>query len=255
MVGTLLSFSALAIGGRELSAQVSTFEILLFRCLVGVVIIGALLSRRGWSQVSTRRFKWHLMRSVIHYAGQYGWFYAVALIPLAQVFALEFTLPVWVAVLSPLLLHERMRPTRWIAVALGLVGMLIILRPGLAVIRPAALVVLAAAVCFALTFILTRKLAQVESPLAILFFMNAIQLPFALAPAMAHWVTPSPGLWPWALVIGIAGLTSNYCLTRAMALADAAVVGPMDFLRLPLIAVVGLVVIVAVKVFVVVSTV
>ncbi len=241
MVGTLLSFSALAVGGRELSGQVSTFEILVFRSAGGLLIISALLSRSGWSRITGRHFRWHLTRSVVHYAGQYGWFYGIALIPLAQVFALEFTIPVWVALLSAPLLHERMTPSRWLAVGLGIVGMLIILRPGLSVIRPAALVVLGAAVCFALTFLLTRKLALVESPLAILFYMNAIQLPFALVPAITHWVTPSPALWPWALVIGIAGLTSNYCLTRAMALADAAVVGPMDFLRLPLIAVVGLV--------------
>jgi len=241
MVGALLSFSALAIGGRELSAQVSIFEILVFRSAAGLLIISALLSPRGWSRISGRRFGWHLARSFVHYAGQYGWFYGIALIPLAEVFALEFTTPVWIAILAAPLLHERMTPSRWLAVGLGIVGMLIILRPGLAVIRPAALVVLAAAVCFALTFILTRKLALVESPLAILFYMNAIQLPLTLAPALAHWVTPSPALWPWALVIGIAGVTSNYCLTRAMALADAAVVGPMDFLRLPLIAVVGLI--------------
>ncbi len=241
MVGALLSFSAMAIGGRELSGEVSIFEILVFRSAGGLLIISVLLSQSGWGQITGRRFGWHLARSVVHYAGQYGWFYGIALIPLAQVFALEFTIPVWVALLAAPLLHERVTRSRWLAVGLGVVGMLIILRPGLAVIRPAALVVLAAAVCFALTFIMTRKLALVESPIAILFYMNAIQLPIALVPAMTHWVTPSPSLWPWALVIGIAGLTSNYCLTRAMKLADASVVGPMDFLRLPLIAVVGLV--------------
>ena len=241
MVGALLSFSAMAIGGRELSGEVSIFEILVFRSAVGLAIVSALLSRSGWSQISVRRFGWHSARSCAHYGGQYGWFYGITLLPLADVFALEFTIPVWVAILAVPLLHERMTPPRWLAVGAGLVGMLIILRPGLAVFRPAALVVLAAAACFALTFILTRKLALVESPLAILFHMNAIQLPFTLAPALAHWVTPAPALWPWALVIGIAGITSNYCLARAMALADATLVGPMDFLRLPLIAVVGLV--------------
>lgn len=241
MVGALLSFSALAIGGRELAGQVSIFEIIVFRSALGLLIISVLLSPRGWSQISGRRFGWHLARGLVHYAGQYGWFYGVALIPLAEVFALEFTIPVWVAVLAVPMLRERMTPSRWLAVGLGIVGMLIILRPGLSVVRPAALVVLAAAGCFAMTFILTRKLALLESALAILFYMNAIQLPLALAPAMAHWVNPFPALWPWALVIGIAGLTSNYCLARAMALADASVVGPMDFLRLPLIAVVGLV--------------
>lgn len=241
MIGALFSFSALAVGGRELSAQVSIFEIIAFRSAVGLLIIIALLSPGGWRQISTQRFGWHLTRNCAHYAGQYGWFYGITLIPLAEVFALEFTIPVWIAILAVPLLKERMTRPRWLAVGLGIVGMLIILRPGLTVIRPASLAVLAAAIFFALTYIVTRKLAQVESPLVILFYMNAIQLPLALVPAMTHWSTPSPALWPWALVVGIAGLSSNYCLARAMALADATVVGPMDFLRLPLIAVVGLV--------------
>lgn len=241
MMGALASFIAMAIGGRELAAaRMSTFEILFFRSLVGLVMVSMLLARSGWGQISTRRFGLHLVRNVSHFGGQFGWFYGISMIPLAEVFAIEFTTPMWTAIMAALLLGERVTRPRLLAIGLGIVGVLIILRPGLAIIHPAALAVLGAAACYALTFVLTRKLAHTESALGILFYMTVIQLPLALFPAAAHWVTPPPALWPWLLVIGTTGLSAHYCHTRALRLADATVMSPMDFLRLPLIAVAGL---------------
>jgi drug/metabolite transporter (DMT)-like permease len=241
MMGSLTSFAAMAIAGRELAAaRMSTFEILFFRSLVGLVMVSALLARSGWGQLSVKRFGLHLVRNVSHFGGQFGWFYGISMIPLAEVFAIEFTTPMWAAIMAALLLGERMTRPRILAIGLGITGVLIILRPGVEVIHPAALAVLGAAACYALTFVLTRKLAPTESALGILFYMTVIQLPLALIPAMAHWVTPPPALWPWLLVVGATGLTAHYCHTRALRLADATAMAPMEFLRLPLIAVVGL---------------
>ena len=160
MTGALASFVAMAVGGRELAAaRMSTFEILLFRSLVGLVIVSMLLMRSGWGQISVKRFGLHLVRNVSHFGGQFGWFYGIAMIPLAEVFAIEFTTPMWTAIIAALLLGERMTRSRLLAIGLGIAGMLIILRPGLEVIHPAALAVLGAAACFALTFVLPRKLA------------------------------------------------------------------------------------------------
>jgi len=241
MMGSLTSFAAMAIAGRELAAaRMSTFEILFFRSLVGLVMVSALLARSGWGQLSVKRFGLHLVRNVSHFGGQFGWFYGISMIPLAEVFAIEFTTPMWAAIMAALLLGERMTRPRILAIVLGIAGVLIILRPGVEVIHPAALAVLGAAACYALTFVLTRKLAPTESALGILFYMTVIQLPLALIPAMANWVTPPPALWPWLLVVGATGLTAHYCHTRALRLADATAMAPMEFLRLPLIAVVGL---------------
>ena len=240
MLGALASFMAMAIGGRELSAEVGTFEILFFRSLVGLAIIGALLSRYGWRQISLRRFPLHLARNIGHFGGQFGWFYGIALIPLAEVFAIEFTTPIWTAMLAVALLGERMTRSRVAAIALGIAGMLIILRPGFAAVGTGSLAVLGAAVCYGLSYVLTRKLAQTETALAILFYMTVIQLPLAVLPMLAHWVMPSPALWPWVAVVGATGMSAHYCLTRALKLADATVVVAMDFLRLPLVAVAGL---------------
>jgi drug/metabolite transporter (DMT)-like permease len=240
MTGTLISFMAMAIGGRELSAELNTFQILFFRSLIGLVAIGALMRPTGWRRLQTGCFLLHAARNIAHFGGQFGWFYGLATLSLAEVFAIEFTVPVWTAVLATLLLGERLTRPRITAIALGIAGMLIILRPGAAVFQPAALAVLGGAVGYALSHTLTRKLAQIDPPLVIIFYMTAIQLPLGLVPSLAGWVSPSPAMWPWLLAVGLSALTAHYCMARALKLADATVVVPMDFMRLPLIALVGL---------------
>lgn len=239
MGGTLLSFVAMAVAARELSEYFSIFQILTIRSLIGLLIISVILSRMGWQQVSLKNIKVHLVRNVAHFCGQFGWFYAIAFIPLAAVFALEFTVPIWTAVFAAILLAERITGVRVLAIVLGLVGVLVILRPGLAVIHPAAIAMLFGAVAYGLSHALTKKLSSRDSSLCILFYMMLIQLPLGLLPTVFDWVTPTASHWPWLAVVGVAGLTAHYCMVRALLLADATLVIPMDFLRLPLIALVG----------------
>jgi len=239
MGGALVSFMAMAISGRELSQELDTFQILFFRSIVSLAVISALLTRSGWGQIKTRRVKQHLLRNLTHFGGQFGWFYAIALIPLADVFAIEFTMPVWTAIFAALFLNERLTPPRIFAVVMGLIGMALILRPGLGLISPGAIAMVLGAICFALANTATKSLTGTETPLSILFYMVVIQLPMALVPSLIHWQTPSPATWPWLLLVGSTALSAHYCVARAFQHADATVVVPMDFLRLPLIAVVG----------------
>jgi drug/metabolite transporter (DMT)-like permease len=230
---------AMAIGGRELSAQLSTFQILFFRSVIGCLIVGFFLWCSGWRQILTKNLQIHVIRNISHFGGQFGWFYGIAFIPLAEVFALEFTVPVWTAVLATVLLREQITQARVAAIIFGVLGVFLILRPGLAVISPAALAVLGSAFCYALSHTLTRKLALVDTPLTILFYMTVIQLPLGFVTSIFDWTTPSLAMLPWIIVVGVAALSGHYCMARALAIADAIVVVPMDFLRLPLIATVG----------------
>jgi drug/metabolite transporter (DMT)-like permease len=239
MSGTLVSFMAMAVGGRELAGQLSTFQILFFRSVIGCLIVGFFLWCGNWRQILTKQLRVHLLRNIAHFWGQFGWFYGIALIPLAEVFALEFTVPVWTAVLATVLLREQITGARVAAIVLGVVGVFLILRPGLAVISPASLAVLGSAFCYALSHTLTRRLALVDTPLTILFYMTTIQLPLGFVTSIFDWMTPSFAMSPWIMVVGVAALSGHYCMARALALADAIVVVPMDFLRLPLIAAVG----------------
>ncbi len=239
MSGTLVSFLAMAIGGRQLSGQLTTFQILFLRSAIGLLIIGFMLWRRNWTQIYTKHFKTHAIRNIAHFGGQFGWFYGIAVIPLAEVFALEFTVPVWTAVLATILLGEQITRARLTAITFGVMGVFLILRPGIAVVNPASLAVLGGALGYALSHTLTRKLALVDTPLTILFYMTLIQLPLGFVTSIFDWTTPSAAMWPWILVVGVTALSGHYCMARALALADAIYVVPLDFLRLPLIAAVG----------------
>jgi len=239
MVGALLSFSTMAISVRELLDTMGTFEVLFFRSLVSLGIVLSLVPRYGFGALRTHRFGLHLVRNLLHFCGQWAWVYAIAFLPLATVFAIEFTMPVWTAVLAVLFLHERLNAGRVAMLVMGLAGILIILRPGFAFIHPAALVMLGGALAFATTMVTTKSLSSTDAPIVVLFYMSVIQLPLGLLPALPHWVAPTVADLPWILGVGVAGYTAHYCMTRAFRLADATIIVPIDFVRLPLIAVVG----------------
>jgi drug/metabolite transporter (DMT)-like permease len=240
MGGALLSFSLMAVAVRELLRTMGSFEILFLRSLVSFVLVLAVLPRFGPGALRTRHFGLHIVRNLLHFGGQYAWVYAIAMLPLATVFAIEFTMPVWAALLAMLILGERLNQGRIVMLVLGLAGILIILRPGFGMVQPAALVMLAGSFAYASVMIATKRLSENDSALAILFYMSAIQLPLAFVPALPGWVAPALTDLPWVLAVGGAGLSAHYCMTRAVRIADAMVVVPVDFLRLPLIAVVGM---------------
>ena len=239
MGGAVLSFSAMAIAVRELLRTMGSFEILFLRSVVSVAILVAVLPFSGFKVLRTQRFGMHAARNVLHFGGQYTWVYAIGRLPLATVFAIEFTMPVWTAVLAILILGETLNRGRAIMLVLGLAGILIILRPGITEVSPAALVMLVGAFAYAAVMIVTKRLSQSDSALAILFYMAVVQLPLGFVPALSGWVDPALSDAPWIIAVGGSGLVAHFCMTRAFRIADAMIVAPIDFLRMPLIAMVG----------------
>jgi drug/metabolite transporter (DMT)-like permease len=195
----------------------------------------------GWGQVKTKKIEIHILRNIAHFLGQYAWFYGIALISLVEVFALEFTMPFWAAILAVVLLGERISLKRVLSISLGFIGVLIMLRPGLQIISPAALVVLGAAFLYAFAHTFTKYLSGFDAPAAIVFYMAAIQFVIAIVFCFQDLVWPSLRLLPWTIGVGVFALTANYSLTRAFKLSDLSVVMPIDYLRLPFIALVGFV--------------
>lgn len=239
MVGALASFTTMAIAARELTFEMSVVQALFCRSVICVLILVPFAARDRFRSVHTNRFRLHLARNVVHYGGQLGWVYGISLLPLAVVFSIEFTVPIWTAIIAAFALGEAFTRWRVIVIAMGFAGILIIVRPGSDLLDIGAFSVLGAAILYAGTYVYTRLMAATETPFAIIFWMNGIQLLLGLVPALIFWVTPPPATWPWIALIGIAGLTSHWCVAHAMRHADAAVVAPMDFIRLPLINVVG----------------
>jgi drug/metabolite transporter (DMT)-like permease len=248
MTGALISFSVSAVAVRGLSKQLTTFEILSVRSGFGLFFMLALILIQPAlrHEVSTRRMPMHLWRNSTHLLGQYVWVVAITLLPLATVFALEFTMPMWVALLAVPMLGEKLSVARVGSVIVGFLGVLVIVRPGHESFQPAALLVLLAAFAFALSLIATKQLTANVGTFTIIFWMNALQFPVTLLVPVAFmggevlfitklgWTELIP-----AVALGASGLTSHYCLTNAFRSGDASVVVPIDFLRIPLIAVVG----------------
>jgi drug/metabolite transporter (DMT)-like permease len=239
MGGALLSFVLMAIAVRELTSSLGVVEILFLRSVVALVILLAILPRFGLRALRTQRFGLHVTRNALHFAGQYAWVYAIGLLPLATVFAIEFTMPVWTALLAAMILGERLNGGRVAMLVLGFAGILIILKPGFERVPPAALVMLGGAFAYAATMIATKRIAGHDTAFALLFYMSVVQLPLGMALALPEWKTPAPVDWPWVIAVGATGLTAHLSLARALRIADAALVVPLDFMRLPLIAAVG----------------
>jgi drug/metabolite transporter (DMT)-like permease len=229
----------MAVAARELLAHMGPFQILFVRSVIMLAIVLLVVAQADNAVTSTRRLPLHVLRNVVHFAGQYCWVFAIGALPLATVFAIEFTMPVWTAILAALLLKEALTRNRVTMLVLGVVGVLLILRPGFGFFHPAALVALAASLFYAGNMIATKRLSGTDSPLAILFWMSVVQTPLSFAAALPGWVAPPPADLPWMLVMGAGSYAAHYCMTRAFKLADATVVVPIDFVRLPLIAVVG----------------
>lgn len=242
MTGTLVSFSAMAVSVRMLSASLTIVEILGIRAGVGLFILLAIgaVHWRLLGEISLRRYRLHVVRNCIHFGSQYLWAMAITLLPLATVFALEFTMPAHTAVLAALLLGERMTPSRIGVIVFGFLGVLVILRPGLETFRPAAIMVLVAAFGFAMTMIFLKKLTTTESSYAVVFWMSLVQLPLAVVGSNPYDFL-SLGMQDVIPVLGMGfcGLSAHYCLANAFRDGDASLVVPLDFMRVPLIALVG----------------
>ena len=242
MMGAVVSFVAMAVAGRALMTGMNTFELMLYRSLVGFAIVCVVIARSqaGLSQVRTTHFTLHLKRNLFHYTGQNLWFFAVALVPLSQLVALEFTNPIWVALLAPFLLGEALTRTRVLAALLGFVGVVIVAQPGRAPLEIGHVAALASAVGFALNTIFTRQIMRYDRVLCVLFWMTLLQGSASLVLSLPGGIPlPSADNLVWIVVVGVTGLSAHYALTSALGHAPASIVAPMEFVRLPLIAVVG----------------
>lgn len=240
MALSISSFLAMSVAGRATTAELNVFQVLELRSVIGFfILLPLVLASGGFAAMRTQRPLAHIARNVVHYSGQAAWLYALTLIPLAVLISIEFTTPIWTAILAVTFLGERLSRPKLAAVVLGLIGVVVIVRPGVDAVDPGHLVVLGAAVCFGISLVLVKSLTRTDSVVRIIFWMLIIQSALGLLPALYVWRTPPLELWPWILLIAFTGMSSHFCMARALTYADATVISPMDFLRVPLSALVG----------------
>jgi drug/metabolite transporter (DMT)-like permease len=240
MAGWLALMLIVAIAGRETTRELNVFQIMEIRSILGFLMLYPLVrSSGGFAAMKTSRPLQHIGRNLIHYAAGLGWFFALTLIPLGQVVSIEFTMPIWTAILAASFLGERMTVWKILAIVLGVLGVIIIVRPATGDINPGQLIALGAAVGFGISVAMMKSLTRTETTLSIIFWMLVIQSAAGFLPSLYVWRSPSAYAFGWIAVIAFCGTFSHYCMARAMLHADATVVLPMDFLRVPLTAIAG----------------
>jgi len=238
MAGWLLGTLGMTVAGRELTHDLSVFQVLMLRSAFATLILTPFVIMHGGFAERLSQVRLHVVRNVLHYTGQYAWFSALTLIPLAEVIAIEFTMPLWIAVLAAWFLGERLYGFKIASLAIGFIGVLMIVKPGgeVGLGHPVAL---AAALIFACTVTLTKVITRRDTALTVVYLMFTMQTVIGAVPAYLTWSWPQPHNWIWVVVVATTGTFSHYCLSRAVSLAEATIVTPMDFLRLPLTAVLG----------------
>jgi drug/metabolite transporter (DMT)-like permease len=240
MAGWLALMLIVAIAGRETTRELNVFQIMEVRSVLGVVMLYPLIRINGGvAAMRTSRPLQQVARNLIHYGAQLGWFFALTLIPLGQVVSIEFTMPIWTAILAASFLGERLTFGKIAAVVLGVIGVVVIVRPATGSIDPGQSIALGAAVGFGISVAMMKSLTRTERTLTIIFWMLVIQSAAGLFPSLYVWRSPTAYAWGWMAVIAFCGTFSHYCMARAMLHADATVVLPMDFLRVPLTAAAG----------------
>mgnify|MGYP003674025738 FL=1 len=237
MGGLFLTLLAIVI--RHLQQRYNVLEMILMRSVVSFFLILPWAIRVGLVDLRTKRLGLHVFRNTIHYCGNVGWFVGVTLVPLADLSALQFTVPLFTVIMAAIFLRETVGAHRWAATAIGFLGALLIIRPGFVAIGPGTLAVMLSALFYASSQVSTKALSRTEHPNVVLFYMSLIFIPISAIPAAFVWTTP---LWEDTvpiLLLGIFGYLAHFCIIRAFTAADASFVMPFDFLRLPIAALFG----------------
>jgi drug/metabolite transporter (DMT)-like permease len=241
MAVALASFILVAISGREAGRVLSTIDMMFYRGIISLTILLIAIRLAGipFAQFRSNRLGLHTLRGVVHFGAQAAWLHALILIPLTELFTFEFTAPLWVAILAPLLLGEVLTRTRTAAALLGFLGVLVIAQPGISDVTFGTLLALGSAVGFGVSIVVGKLLLRTDAPVSVLLHMISIQTILGCLAVLPGPALPDAVTAGWLLVLGLFGLTAHFGLVRAFAHADAMVVAPLDFLRLPLIALVG----------------
>ena len=232
-------FTIAMISVRKVSVDMHVLESVMFRSLFGIVFMVPWLMRRGISVIKTKRLGLLATRGTLAYFVTYFYFSAAALIPLADLTSITFTRPILGTVAAIIFLNEVAGRRRWSAIAVGFVGMLIIVRPGFVDVNLGILLVLCGVMVQTCNTIIVKKLTQTEVPDAIVLYHTLFILPLSIIPAIYVWQTPTLEQWGWFAVIGTAGVLTQSCMTRAFVVADASFVLALSYLRLPIAAFMG----------------
>lgn len=239
MLGSTMFFALMVVTIRLASQTLHTFEIAFFRNFFGLIAALPLLIRHGPGLLKTTQFPRYLFRCVIGICSMLAGFWAIGHLPLAQAVSLSYSTPLFVTLAAAALLNEQVRARRWTAVALGFLGVLIIVRPGTTEFSIGAVVAVLAAVLSSIVAIQIKQLSQTEPADRIVIYTTLLWVPMSLLPALAVWQWPQGTTWLWVIAAGIMGTGGHMLWTRALKLGEVSALTPISFMQLPIVALFG----------------
>ena len=241
MLGFMVSITIMAICIRELSYKYSSFEIQNFRNIFSIIIIYIVFLLKKNINLNSKQLKNNFIRNIFHFIGQSAWTWGLTVLPLATVFSLEFTMPIWAAIISILIFKEKISLNKIFFLFLGLIGTWIILVPDTRYIEFSNIIVLFSAITYAFAHNYTKELTKTDSILSILFFMSIIQLPLSFIGSimMGNMQFNIIQEVPLILLLTVTSLLAHYSLSSALKKSDATIILPIDYIRLPIIVIIG----------------
>lgn len=239
MLCGMFAFSCMGAFVRLAAEQLHSIEVAFFRNFLALVLFLPLLARQGIGIMRSPRMDLHLLRAGLGAIAMMSFFTAITLIPLAETTALGFASPFFATLAAVIFLGERIRMHRSIALAVGFLGVMIVLRPGFVEISTGAALMLLSALIIGITAVLVKKLSATDRPEAIAIWMVALQTPITFLAALSFWEWPTAETWVWLFCLAAAGNVGHLCWTRAMSIAEVSQLQPLEFAKLPFIAVIG----------------
>ncbi len=224
---------------RYLAGSYPTFELTFLRCVFGVMILTPIILRGGVGQLKTKAFPLHCVRTLITYFAILLWFYATEHVPVGDFFAIQFVSPLFTIAVAALLLREKVGLKSWLAAIVGFLGVLVIIRPGYIPISLGIIAALGTAGAYAFVNTCIKVLSRYDSPTVMTFYVNVLILPLSAIPAYLTWKTPQSEDWPILIGVALSATMAQFCVASSISLADARVVQPMNFLRMPIAAAMG----------------
>ena len=227
---------------RPVANDIPPIQLLFFRCAFSALLLLPFLVRSGWGVMRRRTLGLYTLRAALMFASMLFWIYAIVELPLAEATALAFTAPLFATMLAAAILAEHVGIRRWGAVIVGFIGALVIIRPGFAVMNMGIVFVLLNAASWAGAIILARILSRGDDPVAIVASMFLLITPMAMVPTLFVWETPSVTSLVLLVVMAVLGVLGHIAATRALAVAETSVVVPVEYIQLPISALLGFVV-------------
>jgi drug/metabolite transporter (DMT)-like permease len=239
MLGSTVFFALMTVAIKLASASLHTFEIAFFRNFFGLMAALPLLLHHGPELLKTTQLPRYLFRCTIGVTSMMAGFWAIGHLPLAQAVALSYSTPIFVTIAAVLFLHEQVRARRWAAVAVGFIGVIIIIRPGSADFTIGTLVALIAAVLSGIVSVQIKLLSRTEPADRIVLLTTLLWVPMSLLPALTVWEWPHGIVWLWVIAAGFLGTGGHMLWTRALKIGDVSALTPISFTQLPIVAVAG----------------